>query len=890
MEPDENAENSSEPLGASEGVQPLNDPDPENAGTVTMNRLGENMRSSDQPLNVVADSLVGEILDGKYGIVKRLGVGGMSVVYQARDLSLGRNVAIKMMPLQSGHTMQDMLRFQQEAKTISRLHHPNLVTVFDFSTQTMPPYLVMEYIEGSSLAEVISDDGALSLLRGIKALRQICSALKHAHENGVVHRDLKPANILMEQTKDHEEIVKIVDFGIAKILQADNADVLDFTQSGEILGSPLYMSPEQCQGKKLDHRADIYSLGCVMYAIFVGSPPFQGPTAFETIQKHMHEQPVSISSRRKDLAHAIELDSVLFKAMAKEPEQRYQTAEEFDEALAKIGLTDGSAGFGTLKAMINLNFSRAAAKKSRGMPASTFWLMFLVSMTIGGASLWHALDTHNSEESVKRWPEINYDGQRAFDTGDYPRAEMLLTWGLKQAQRSGSQPRIAASLKELIDLSSVLGDQAKVTEYSSQLSSSPEDTKIALRTYRIVAVAQSDLAEVQKALKTLPKGADGEARRLKLQRKIAVIIGDCRQLLVRKQEAHLFTVITGPNAMRCLEILRETRTVCKQLTGEKHPLYGRLLHTLALAYLATSQPDLAEKCFESAEELLKTSTSVPPLERAEYLSDAAHFFQMHGNVEKAVQALEKELELAGGPESNSVTAGAICFQLAELYNSMHESEKANHYAQLAQDILEKTQDNNLNTLRAFLLLYKRDFSQCLAQADQSLRENEKKEVKDYWTLSALLSIIASCYAHDKVSVEKAIPLLKRAIAINERGDEPFAQMRRLQKLAEAYALCGKNDQRLTAYLSAQKIAERLYGSSSPALAELLKDIGDAQLDAGNREQAENYLRKAVVILKEGSANPYLYKQCLLKLAGVLSLTGRLAESDELKTRASTVSK
>lgn len=890
MEPDENAEVSPELSSALDNATAGSDADLEDAGTVTMNRLGENMRSSDQPLNVIADSLVGEILDGKYGIVKRLGVGGMSVVYQARDLSLGRNVAIKMMPLQAGHTMQDMLRFQQEAKTISRLHHPNLVTVFDFSTSTMPPYLVMEYIEGSSLAEVISDDGALSLERGIKALRQICSALKHAHENGVVHRDLKPANILLEQTKDQEENVKIVDFGIAKILQKDNVDVLDFTQSGEILGSPLYMSPEQCQGKKLDHRADIYSLGCVMYAIFVGAPPFQGPTAFETIQKHMHEQPVSISSRRKDLPHAIELDSVLFKAMAKEPEQRYQSAEEFDEALAKIGLDDGAHGFGTLKAMIDLNFSRAAAKKSKGMPASTFWLMFLVSLVIGGTSLWHAFETNNAAESVNRWPSINYDGQRAFDTGDYARAESLLTWALKQAQHSGSQTRIATSLKELIDLNSVLGNQAKVTEYAALLPGSPEDTKIGLRTYRIVAQAQNSLTEIQKAIPNLPKGAAGDARRVKLQRQVAVIIGDCRQLLVRKQEAHLFTVITGPNAMRCLEILKETKVVCKQLTGEKHPLYGRLLHTLALAYLATSQPDLAEKSFESAEELLKTSTSVPPLERAEYLSDAAHFFQMHGNVEKAVQALEKELELAGGPESNSVTAGAICFQLAELYNSMHESDKANHYAQLAQDILEKTQDNNLNTLRAFLLLYKRDFSQCLAQADQSLRENEKREVKDYWTVSALLSIIANCYAHDKVSLEKAIPLLRRSIAINERCDEPFAQMRRLQKLAEVYALLGKNEERLKAFLAAQKIAERIYGSRSPALAALLKDIGDAQLDVGNREEAEHYLLKAVVILKEGSANRYLYKQSLLKLAGVLSLSGREAEANELKTRAENISK
>ncbi|HNB22668.1 MAG TPA: serine/threonine-protein kinase, partial [Candidatus Melainabacteria bacterium] len=205
-----------------------------------------------KPMAIVADSLVGQILDSKYGIVKRLGIGGMSVVYQARDLSLGRNVAVKMMPLQSGHSTQDLPRFQQEAQTISRLKHPNLVTVFEFSVNHVPPYLVMEYIEGKSLAEVLASEGPLGLERGIRVLRQMCSALTHAHENGVVHRDLKPANVLLQK---NTEVVKIVDFGIAKIVQQDDADVQNFTRSGEILGSPLYMSPEQCQGKKLDHRS-----------------------------------------------------------------------------------------------------------------------------------------------------------------------------------------------------------------------------------------------------------------------------------------------------------------------------------------------------------------------------------------------------------------------------------------------------------------------------------------------------------------------------------------------------------------------------------------------------------------------------------------------------------
>ncbi len=542
MEPEENE------FSIEEDKTPRAGPPPSAQDLSHENTVSRGTRN-EEPVAAFADSLVGEILDGKYGIVKCLGIGGMSVVYQARDLSLGRNVAIKMMPLKSGHTMQDLPRFQQEAQTISRLNHPNLVTVFDFNVNYMPPYLVMEYIEGKSLAEVLSSEGPLSLERGISVLRQMCDALAHAHENGVVHRDLKPANILLQKIQPGEEVVKIVDFGIAKIVQQDNPDAQNFTRSGEILGSPLYMSPEQCQGKKLDHRSDIYSMGCVLYAIFVGAPPFQGPTAFETIQMHLHEQPDSISSRRQDLAYAFELDSVLYKAMAKEPSQRYQTVAELDEALKRIGLEEEMVGFGALKAMIDLNFSRAAAKKSRGMSVKLFWLVTIFSVTIGCFGLWHALDRYFAEDSVKSWPDMDVKGQEAFDAGDYPRAEAFFTLALKQAQRSNNATRINSSLEELIDLNTVLNRPEKVVELENQRETTPEETQIGLRTYRIVAVAQNSVAELEKQMsELLPAGPKRAAQELKLQRKLAIALGDCRQILVRKTEDHQFTIITGPNA------------------------------------------------------------------------------------------------------------------------------------------------------------------------------------------------------------------------------------------------------------------------------------------------------------------------------------------------------
>lgn len=862
---------------------------PPSAQDISQQRTIAGSRLKDEPMAIVADSLVGEILDSKYGIVKRLGIGGMSVVYQARDLSLGRNVAIKMMPLQSGHTTQDLPRFQQEAQTISRLKHPNLVTVFEFNVNNIPPYLVMEYIEGKSLAEVLSSEGPLGLERGINVLRQMCSALTHAHENGVVHRDLKPANVLLQKTATNTEIVKIVDFGIAKLVHQDDADAQNFTRSGEILGSPLYMSPEQCQGKKLDHRSDIYSMGCVLYAIFVGVPPFQGATAFETIQMHMHEQPVSISSRRRDLPYAMELDSILFKAMAKEQSQRYQTIGELDEALSKIGLEDEMVGFGALKAMIDLNFNRAAAKKSRGMSVKLFWLVTIISVGIGCFGLWHALDRYFAEDSVKSWPEMDYGGQKAFDEGDYPRANNFFTLALKQAQRSNNMTRINASLEELIDLNEVLKNREKVIEYQSQHESSPEETQLGLRTYRIVALAQNALDDLEKQIKTLPPPGPARTKQeIKLQRKLAVVLGDCRQLLVRKADSRQFTIIHGPNAIRCQEILINARKLCKELTGEQHALYGRVLHTLALAYLATSQPDLAERCFESAENLLKNSPAVSPLERADYLSDASHFFQLHGNSEKAILALQKELELAGGAESNSIIAGSICFQLAELYYAIGKHEQAKKYAQLSIEILEKTQEKEMGVTHSFLLLYMKDYQGALQPAQQSLQESERKEVKDYWELTSLLTIIATCYSHDPKTAPLAIPLLKRAAAVNLRCGEPFAYVRRLQKLAKVYSICGMQQDELKTYEETLKNAVNLYGSRSPALASLYKDYAAAQLQSGDKDGAERSLSKTVVILEKGSSSSPQMKEALERLADVLRQQGRAEEAEEFQSRASSI--
>jgi serine/threonine protein kinase len=302
-------------------------------------RHGE--ESAEQPLfvthsnnksNARSESLVGQVLDNQYEILSLIGEGGMSVVYKARHNMLRKIVAIKtMLPSLMVHPFA-MQRFQQEAQAASNIVHTNVITIYNFGiTPEGQPYLVMDYLEGASLSEIIAQHKTLTVQRATNIFLQVTNALAHAHKKGVIHRDLKPSNIILIEQGEKKDVVQIVDFGIAKMLTQDGQEALNLTQTGEVFGSPLYMSPEQCKGEKLDHRADIYSLGCLMYETLVGHPPLQGDNTLEVLYKHINEVPRPMSSK----SHPIppKLETIVFKALAKSPASRYQTMDDLENDL-----------------------------------------------------------------------------------------------------------------------------------------------------------------------------------------------------------------------------------------------------------------------------------------------------------------------------------------------------------------------------------------------------------------------------------------------------------------------------------------------------------------------------------------------------------------------------
>ncbi|MBA3994617.1 MAG: hypothetical protein C0469_13915 [Cyanobacteria bacterium DS2.3.42] len=274
------------------------------------------------------------IFDNSWVITERLGEGGMSVVYKARHLDLNRIVAIKVLLPHLTTNTKNLQRFKQEAVTASALSHPNLIRVENFGvTPEGRTFIIMDFVEGVSLADVIAKEGKLDPVRAVFIFVQAANALQHAHERSVIHRDLKPSNIMLVNNGEDGESVKIVDFGIAKLLLDDDDQVQHLTQTGEVFGSPLYMSPEQCRGEKLDNRSDIYSMGVLMYEALTGRSPLRGSNVLETMQKQLRETPEPIVDEKAPDSLLKRLNAVVMKALAKEPTARYKTMSELETDL-----------------------------------------------------------------------------------------------------------------------------------------------------------------------------------------------------------------------------------------------------------------------------------------------------------------------------------------------------------------------------------------------------------------------------------------------------------------------------------------------------------------------------------------------------------------------------
>jgi beta-lactam-binding protein with PASTA domain/tRNA A-37 threonylcarbamoyl transferase component Bud32 len=272
----------------------------------------------------VTDTLINTLFDGRYRIVRKLGSGGMANVYLAEDQELGRRVAIKILNDKHANDEQFIERFRREAKHAAGLSHPNIVSIYDRGEAEGTYYIAMEYLEGRSLKELIHSRGPAPVSLAIEYARQILAALRVSHRTGVIHRDIKPHNVLV----DGEGRLKVTDFGIAR------AGPSQMTEAGSIVGTAQYLSPEQAQGAPVHESSDLYSVGVVLYELLTGEVPFTGESPVEIAMKHLSKVPEPPSALRPETPR--DLDLIVTRALAKDPADRYQSADEMDADLARV--------------------------------------------------------------------------------------------------------------------------------------------------------------------------------------------------------------------------------------------------------------------------------------------------------------------------------------------------------------------------------------------------------------------------------------------------------------------------------------------------------------------------------------------------------------------------
>ncbi|MBN2531012.1 MAG: protein kinase [Deltaproteobacteria bacterium] len=282
------------------------------------------------------ENLIGTVVDEKYELVQLLGEGGMGHVYRARHVLMGKEFAVKMIHAELAHVNEIAKRFQREAKSSSLLQHPNCITVTDFGAcgegKDQRLYLVMELLVGEDLDERLSREKKIAPKKAVEIATQILKGLGHAHEQGVIHRDLKPENIYLIPSEGGEELVKILDFGIAKMADSQS-DTDKLTKTGVVFGTPKYLSPEQALGDKIDRRSDLYAVGVILFEMLTGEPPFAGRTAMDVMSAHLTAAPPKLI-RYGSFPRGMQ--RIIQKAMAKKPQHRFASAQKFIAALETI--------------------------------------------------------------------------------------------------------------------------------------------------------------------------------------------------------------------------------------------------------------------------------------------------------------------------------------------------------------------------------------------------------------------------------------------------------------------------------------------------------------------------------------------------------------------------
>ena len=425
-----------------------------------------------------SDSLIGSVLADRYHILKRIGEGGMGRVYLGEHVKMNRQCAIKVMSPSLVNDSESASRFAREASSAARIIHPNVAAVFDYGESDGLVYLVMEYVDGEPLSRLLARESPFALERAVDLGRQIADGLGAAHELGIVHRDLKPDNILVTRSKSGREVVKVVDFGIAKAMQEGAGEAL--TRTGLVIGTPEFMSPEQLLGDPIDARSDLYALGCILHLMLTAAPAFDAPTREQMIKRRLSENPPHAQELDPGIPDSI--DRVIVKLLARTPDERYGSAAEVRDALSGVHArrvsSDGTAlprketprsaatvTFGaptpgkTAPAKVGTRTPVVRTPTIAATPSKRRWLWPLALVALV-AILWSSYSRISREGREQRYALARADSARRADStrkADSVRADSATLIGgmvdsskLAEQLRRDSLARVTAALQQAV--------------------------------------------------------------------------------------------------------------------------------------------------------------------------------------------------------------------------------------------------------------------------------------------------------------------------------------------------------------------------------------------------------------------------------------------------------
>lgn len=526
--------------------------------------------------------LQGETI-GNYKIIERLGRGGMATVYKAHEKSLNRMVALKLLSPQLAENTEFIKRFEREAQAAASLNHPNIVQVYAISQEEGTHYFAMELIKGKSLSQIIHEEGPLPLERAVPIIKQVAEALKAAHRIGLVHRDIKPSNIMINQ----DGMVKVTDFGIAYVSSAETK----LTQEGSIIGTPEYLSPEQCESKPVDGRSDIYSLGVTLYECLSGKTPYTADTPVSMLMKIMKGSFTPLNQVNPDVPN--QAQQVVEKMMHNNIDQRYQNIEELMNALTSLQALEASRKSPVTEG-IPTKFEAPATNEKSTAKAVFFTLMIAVVVIGSALAVWYFSSQHKKNSSspagTATQQGIATSEQRESQSQSKSTASTTETKAPK-SQTGQLETPAATPLAQSTDPKSKTGVQPEKPAGGGQAATQPSQTETKQQSATQAAAAKSPQPHTTPQAKSIQRVQKSEPAANSV---LVTVLGDenqedlissfVQEILAEKS----FTVIDGPSVpqRKISEIARfHLVTSSKYLGSTTLQYYGSTTqqHTISLS-------------------------------------------------------------------------------------------------------------------------------------------------------------------------------------------------------------------------------------------------------------------------------------------------------------------